>query len=510
MATTDTSATLTSAALLTAHPDARDRRWLTAWSRQLSVLAISILISLILFRQTVASLLTIWSTSHTYSYGFIIVPLCALLVVRKKSELKCLQPKTSLSGLLVVTSALVLWLAGNISDVQLLQQLALVVLIDGLVWTFLGFPVVKVLSFPLLFLFFSVPAGDSLVPHLQTWTADFTVNALNFSGIPTVQDGFVLSTPSGSWQVAAACSGIRYLLASIVIGVLVAGVAYRSWKRRIAFLLLSALLPIGANAVRAYGIVVLAYLSGNAIAAGVDHVVYGFVFFSLLTALLVFTAMHSYEPDIEPSEEPRSAAGLSPPALGRTIAALCVVVAVSVSATAFAHHVWTRPPGAISEYSVTVPAGWSAIADDQDEDWAPHLTSVQSKVVRSYASSTGGISLCVIRYSNERRGVEFINALNLVGGGGNWTVLSSNTRPATIDGQHFAVAQYVIATGPEHRLVWVWYSVGDALTSSPYRLRMRQARNRLMGLPNTTMAFAASTPIHDDVEASSVLSDFLK
>jgi exosortase A len=505
MATTDTSAVI-----LSTHPDTQGRNWVTAWIRPLSALAVSVLISLIFFRQTVVSLVTIWNDSRTYSYGFIIVPICALLVVRRKNDLKALQPETSFLGLIFVVCSVLLWLAGNIGDVQLLQQFALVVLIDSLVWTFLGLPIVKVLSFPLFFLFFAIPVGDSLVPHLQTWTADFTVSALNFSGIPTVQDGFVLSTPSGSWQVAAACSGIRYLLASIVIGVLVAGVAYRSWKRRIAFLLLSALLPIGANAVRAYGIVVLAYVSGNTIAVGVDHVVYGFVFFSLLTAFLVLAAMRSYEPEIESPDHTTPPVGLRPPALSGTIAAFCVVVVLSALATAFAHHVWARPSGAVSGNSMRVPAGWSATVDDRDEEWAPHLISVQSKSIRSYASPEEQVSLCVIRYSDDRRGVELVNALNLVGAGGTWTVLSSGTRPATIDGQHFAVAEYVIATGPEHRLVWVWYSVGDTLTSSPYRLRMLQARNRLVGLPNTTMAFAASTPIHGDSDASSVLSGFLK
>ncbi len=309
MATTDTTAVM-----LSAHPNTQGGSWFSAWISPLSALAVSVLVSFVLFRQTVVSLITIWSDSRTYSYGFIIVPICALLVVRRKTDLKTLQPETSFLGLIFVVFSVLLWLAGNIGDVQLLQQFALVVLIDSLVWTFLGLPVVKILSFPLFFLFFAIPVGDSLVPHLQTWTADFTVSALNFSGIPTVQDGFVLSTPSGSWQVAAACSGIRYLLASIVIGVLVAGVAYRSWKRRIAFLLLSAVLPIGANAIRAYGIVVLAYVSGNTIAVGVDHVVYGFVFFSLLTAFLVLAAMRSYEPDIESPERAAQTVALRPPA----------------------------------------------------------------------------------------------------------------------------------------------------------------------------------------------------
>src|SRR5580704_3018724 len=141
MATTDTSAVI-----LSTHPDTQGRNWVTAWIRPLSALAVSVLISLIFFRQTVVSLVTIWNDSRTYSYGFIIVPICALLVVRRKTDLKTLQPETSFLGLIFVVFSVLLWLAGNIGDVQLLQQFALVVLIDSLVWTFLGLPVVKILS----------------------------------------------------------------------------------------------------------------------------------------------------------------------------------------------------------------------------------------------------------------------------------------------------------------------------------------------------------------------------
>jgi len=462
------------------------------------------------FRQTVLSLITIWGNSRTYSYGFVIVPICCLLVLRRKEDLKELQPTTSFTGLAFVVISVLLWLAGDIADVQLLQQIALVALVDSLVWTFLGLPIVKVLAFPLSFLLFAIPVGDSLVPHLQSWTANFTVNALNLSGIPTVQDGFVLSTPTGSWQVAAACSGIRYLLASVVIGTLVAGIAYQSWKRRILFLIFSALLPIVANAIRAYGIVVLAYVSGNAIAAGVDHVVYGFLFFSLLTGLLVFAAMRSYEPEVNTARHSFPVHAPQSSSLVRMVAALCAVIALSVTATAVGRFVWHRPSASVVSDSVRIPAGWSSEVDNEDQDWTPDPSSAQSKTVRSFISGTEEISLCIIRYSEGPRGVELINSRNVVSRAGTWTVLSNGKREASINGKQLKVAEYVVSNGPQRRVVWLWYSVGDTLTSDPYRLRMVQTRNRLLGLPDPTLAFAASTLVHDEFDPGDVLAGFLK
>ena len=110
----------------------------------------------------------------------------------------------------------------------------------------------------------------------------------------------MISTPSGDWKIAEACSGIRYLTSSIVIGILFAGVALRSWKRRLALVSISPLVPILANAVRAYLIILLAYFSNNRIAAGVDHVMYGWLFFSLVTAIMIGVALRWREPEISP------------------------------------------------------------------------------------------------------------------------------------------------------------------------------------------------------------------
>jgi EpsI family protein len=73
------------------------------------------------------------------------------------------------------------------------------------------------------------------------------------------------------------------------------------------------------------------------------------------------------------------------------------------------------------------------------------------------------------------------------------------------------VAEYTIARGSRHRLVWTWYSIGDQFTSDPYQLRAIEARNRLFGHPQNTVLYAVSAPFQSDPsEASSILADFLK
>ena len=137
----------------------------------------------------------------------------------------------------------------------------------------------RVLAFPLAFLFFAVPFGEIFVPTLIDWTADFTVAALRFSGVPVYREGNHFVIPTGRWSVVEACSGVRYLIASLMVGTLYAAIAYRSARRRACFIVAAILVPIVANWLRAYMIVMLGHLSNNRLATGVDHIIYGWMFF---------------------------------------------------------------------------------------------------------------------------------------------------------------------------------------------------------------------------------------
>jgi exosortase A len=483
------------------------------WVAPLVALGLAGLIALYLFRSTVSSMVSVWYGSRTYSYGFVTLPISAFLIGRRRDELKRVQPTTSMFGLALFFVCAMVWVAGNVADVQVVQHVALIGLIDALIWALLGNSVVKILRFSLLFLFLAVPAGDSLVAPLQHLTAAFTVNALRLSGIPAVLDGLVLSTPSGNWEVAQACSGIRYLSASRVIGVLFAGVAYRSWKRRIAFICASIAIPVAANAIRAYGIVVLGYLSNNRLATGVDHILYGWIFFSLTTVLLISLGVRWAEPEINrvSSREISQVQVGQGDGFGQLVATALTVILIGVSATSLAERVWARPaPSGTASNFLLLPRGWVEM-DDLDPEWAPNPTTIQTQTAKTFVSGTQRVSVYEGVYPGVRRGVELLTAFNATGSAGSWELVNSHERKAIIGGRRVVVLENTIARGVEHRLVWVWYSTGDKLTSSPYQLKALQAGNRLLGHPQPTALFAVSVPVGaDPSEAVQALSQFLE
>src|SRR4029077_364979 len=93
----------------------------------------------------------------------------------------------------------------------------------------------------------------------------------------------------GRWQVAEACSGINYFMASIALGFLYAGTAYRYAVHRAGFFLASGLVPLAGNGLRVYTTILIASLGGTGIASGMEHYLYGWLVFAMMTCLLFAT-----------------------------------------------------------------------------------------------------------------------------------------------------------------------------------------------------------------------------
>ena len=238
------------------------------------------------FWPTLFSMIEVWDRSETFTHGYLIFPISAWLVWRQRDVLAQVQPHPDSRGLILLAAAGAGWLLADAGSVNVVAQYAFIAMLIAAVWTLLGWTFVWAAFFPLMFLFFAVPVGEFLIQPLMGVTADFTVAMLQFTGIPVYREGTFFSIPSGDWSVVEGCSGLRYLIASVTLGVLYAYLTYRSWKRRLLFSVAAIIVPIFANSGRAYMIVMIAHLSDMKLALGVDHYIYGWVFFGIVMLLL--------------------------------------------------------------------------------------------------------------------------------------------------------------------------------------------------------------------------------
>ena len=270
---------------VTSFPRAR-----TAASDHVVLLCVAWAVILLLFVRDALALVGIWWSSSTFTHCLLIPPIIAWLVAQRWPELRLLKPRGWLPGLVLVGVGAVGWLLGEAAGVALARHLGLVLMLQGAVVTLLGPEVSRGLMFPLAYMLFLVPAGEGLVPPLQTLTAQICMALLALSGIPAHIDGVFITIPNGWFEVAEACSGVKFLVAMAAYGALVANVCFRSWARRIAFMTAALVLPVLANGVRAWGTIYMAHRTNAHFAEGFDHVIYGWVFFGIVIAVLIFSS----------------------------------------------------------------------------------------------------------------------------------------------------------------------------------------------------------------------------
>ena len=386
------------------------------------------------------------------------------------------------------------WLLGDLASVNSVTQLAMTALLVLAVPAVLGLRVAHVILFPLLFLFFAVPIGEFLLPQLMAWTADFTALALRASGIPVYREGMQLIIPSGHWSVVEACSGVRYLIASFMVGTLFAYLNYRSARRRWIFVGVSIVVPIVANWVRAYLIVLLGHLSENKLAVGADHLIYGWVFFGLVIGVMFAIGAWWSEPDA--TIHARSVDTMAvPEARPRRIEALwatAVAAAILVIAPQLAlHAIGDVAPGAAPNLAVLngLAGPWQS-SSRVVAAWKPAFQNPSAELTSSYTADGRDVGVYIGYYRQQdyqRKLVssanELVKSMDPV-----WASIGGlGTDTLEIGGEALTVRSALLRGAatpgtPEQRLrVWQLYWVGDKLTASDHRAKVYAATDRLLG-----------------------------
>jgi exosortase A len=234
-----------------------------------------------------AEMIRQWWNASTYNHILRIPPILAWLTRMRWAELARLAPHAWWPAFAWLAAGLAAWLAGSGAEINLVSQLGAVLMLQAAVALLLGPRASAGLLFPLGYMLFLVPFGDEMVPALQAITAKLAIALTHLSGVPARIDGVFIDTPAGLFEVAEACSGVKFLVAMVALGTLVAHLCFACWKRRAAFMAAAVVVPVLANGVRAWGTIYIAQSQGVEFAAGFDHIVYGWVFFAVVMAVVL-------------------------------------------------------------------------------------------------------------------------------------------------------------------------------------------------------------------------------
>ena len=468
---------------VTSFPRAR-----TAASDHVVLLCVAWAVILLLFVRDALALVGIWWSSSTFTHCLLIPPIIAWLVAQRWPGLRLLKPRGWLPGLVLVGAGAVGWLLGEAAGVALARHLGLVLMLQGVVVTLLGPEVSRGLMFPLAYMLFLVPAGEGLVPPLQTLTAQICMALLALSGIPAHIDGVFITIPNGWFEVAEACSGVKFLVAMAAYGALVANVCFRSWTRRIAFMTAALVLPVLANGVRAWGTIYMAHRTNAHFAEGFDHVIYGWVFFGIVIAVLIAGSWRWFDrkvgdPWIEPAKLQPQQGATDAWKRGFAGAILIPLVALLWSLLGSAGRAQLPPVT-----SLPVLPEWRRIA--APSDWRPNFAGADRLLIARYVDRRGRVvDLAVAIFASQAEGRELVGyGQGAVAPDSHWAW--TDDRPSPPGSRAFRIT----GQGDIVRDVITFYRIGTITTGSEFRVKAETLKTKLLGGPQRAVAILVSAP----------------
>jgi len=435
---------------------------------------------LAIYADTARSIVAIWDSSETFAHGYVILPISLWLIWRRRTELARIAPQPCWPALLLLAVVGFGWLLADVGGVQVVRQYAFVAMLLLTVLVVAGLRLSQAAAFPLLFLLLAVPFGEAFVPPLIDFTADFTVAALQLTGIPVLRNGSNFEIPTGSWSVVEACSGVRYLISSFTLGCLYAYLNYRSPLRRGMFVALSIVVPIIANGLRAYMIVMLGHLSGNKLAVGVDHLIYGWVFFGLVMFLMFWIG--GFWRDDGKDEEPAAPRATEAPAASpATIAAAAAASIACVAVWPFYAHYLDRAtynpePVRLDAFHTT----WKPAP--AFTGWRPGFTPAALEFDRFYQEGGAKAGMSIRYYRNQHESAKLISSSNRLvqEKEKRWLHVATAGRSEQIGGRTLALREARVQGEGGPFLVWSWYWIDGRFLVNDYLGKLLQAKEKLM------------------------------
>jgi exosortase A len=455
-----------------------------------------------LWAPTALDMATLWVMSSSYHYGIFVAPVAAWMIAQKSARPPA--PAHRLPGFLIITMGAALWLLGRAGDVALVEQFALVTAIIGGVGVAFGGGALRSWAYPLAFLYFMVPFGEAIVPGLQTITVQIIVALLSALSMPVTLDGYLIQTPAGAFEVAEACAGFRFLISATMIAAVFAYVSFQSWRKRIGFLAFATAVAILANGLRAFVLVLIATLTDMRWAVGPDHLLIGWIFYALLFLGLIAAGRRFADASAPHAPATTQTTGAS--ALPAMLAAIAIIAAASVYASA----VVERPVHKTAPVSLSLlnAPGWRILPPAQN--WRAELQQADRTAGATYVSGDNTVYLQLGYFTHDRKGGEIINYKNRAWSGAYWRHIGVRDAVIYLFGTSKTRRIDILAAPERRRLATVTvYWLGDEIFVEPWRMKLAQAKAKLMGRnPSGGLIIIAASYNRDPAEAVAVLRNF--
>lgn len=418
---------------------------------------------------TLKSLHAVWWTSSDYSYGYLVLLLTIFLAARelRRGAMAPLVP--SWAGFVLFTLLVFTTLAGNVSSTRAVAQLAWVLSVIAGIWALTGWRNARRLVLPIGYLCIAIPVWSIFLEPMRRLTVFVVSIWIRIGGLPAFIEGNLIHVPSGTFEVAGGCSGLRYTLVAFALATFVSLFHRLRWP--FALLLIACALTLAqvGNWLRVFSTVAVGLSPGGSVSLFVrdEHTLFGWIMFVVFMLPLVY--LNRVLPTYADKETTSTVMTHKMPRVPRrnTVAyAGCIVLVAGIWLNHQAIFLAEgEPPNSVVLRTPTVN-GWDAVADWSDAR-VPVFVGAVGQNSTWYEDGAARVGVYLATFANQVEDNDVAAVANQPAGTRGMVIARQTV---TVEAPRISLPfkeLEVVEPGAERsRLVWVGLRVGGHVTAS--------------------------------------------
>ncbi|MCE0493264.1 exosortase A [Vibrio salinus] len=424
---------------------------------------------LVFFHKSLINMIGVWEHSKTYEHCYLIIPISIWLVWQERQKAKDASVTISWIPVALLILPCILWIIGHTANIAFFEHIATITSLQLIIWAMIGTKAAKAYYFPILYLTFCIPFGEELIPFLQNITAEISVSLVQLSGIPIYREGMYLTLPNGQFEIAEACSGIRFLISSIALGTLFSFIFFKKWWKFFLFIIFSSTFPIIANGIRAYGIIMIGNFSNMKYATGADHLIYGWFFFSLVIIFMFFIAYYFQDEEREAINITTTSQKSAIKIHSQLKVSICIIVIFSIF-TAWSKSIY------YSTFQINKPIALSPqLKQIPSSKWDISFPDADQTILAS--SSDHSVQFFSARYYLGEKHGELISSRNHLYNKEEWSL--DDTSTLKISNKEASEISLKNAKGDTKRIIY-WYCINNYCSSNDLKIKLLKSYKILL------------------------------
>jgi len=422
-----------------------------------------------------------------YNYCYLIPFVVLYLLWEKRFQLGALPSRPAWHGAVVLGCGLVFFWLGELAGELFTQYLSFWLVIVGLCWLFLGGEKLKTILFPLVMVLTMFPlphfVNTKITLKLKLLSSQLGVAMLHLYGMSAYREGNIIDLGFTQLQVVDACSGLRYLTALVILGLLVA-YFYRAslWKK--ALVVLSTVpLAIVSNSLRIALTGILYETWGAKVAEGFFHGFSGwFIFMVTLGALLgEIWLLERVGKNYVAASRPTAARMNDVPREVRTgvrvfltphfTVAVLLLGATLALAQGIEFREKTPMAKSFASFPLTVDT-WQGTRNVMEQQFVETL-DLSDYVIIDYTDDSGKrVNFYVAYYESQRKGESIHSPATCLPGSG-WVFRQSSERKILLPKEKTVpVNRAMMQKGADRQVAYYWFPQRGRILTNAYQLKL--------------------------------------